>query len=126
MPAALFIAAGAFFGASGVVLGAMGAHGLESRLGAEPLESWNTAVLYQLVHALALVAAGILLRGDLPRWWLAVSGYSFVAGVLLFCGTLYALALGASRGLAHLAPAGGVALVIGWLGMLTAALRGRD
>ena len=126
MPTALFIAAGALLGASGVLLGAMGAHGLESRLGADALESWRTAVLYQLVHALALVAVGVLLRVDLPRRWLAVSGYSFILGALLFCGALYALALGAPRGLAHFAPVGGVAFVVGWLGMLTAALRGRD
>ena len=126
MPAVLFIAAGALLGASGVLLGAMGAHGHESRIGAEALDSWNTAVLYQLVHALALVAVGISLRIDLPRRWLTVSGYSFIVGAILFCGTLYALALGAARGIAHLAPVGGVAFVVGWLGMLTAALRGRD
>ncbi len=72
------------------------------------------------------MAVGVALRVDLPRRPLLVSGCSFVVGVLLFCATLYALALGAPRGLAHLAPIGGAAFVVGWLGMLTAALPGRD
>ena len=125
MPATVFIVAGAAFGAAGVVLGALGAHGLESRLGAEALGSWQTAVLYQLVHALALVAAGILLLIEFPRGWLVFSGWCFVAGVLLFCGALYALALGAQSSVAHLAPVGGMAFVFGWLGLLVGALQGR-
>lgn len=125
MPATLFISVGALYGASGVVLGALGAHGIRSALEPGGVDWWQTAVLYQLVHGLGLVALGCLIRSQLASVWLSVSGGCFVVGVPLFCGSLYALALGAAGGVAQLAPLGGAAFVLGWIGMLAGALRGR-
>jgi uncharacterized membrane protein YgdD (TMEM256/DUF423 family) len=124
-PVVFFVVMGALFAAAGVVLGALGAHGLESRLDPASLDYWNTAVLYQLVHALALVATGILARLEVARLWVGICGWCFVAGILMFCGALYALALGLPRGVASFAPLGGAAFVVGWVAMLVGALRWR-
>ncbi len=96
----------------GVALGAFGAHGLEERLSAEQLQWWNTAVQYQLIHALALVLLGALQdRRALPSG----PGLAFLVGTLLFSGTLYAMALGAPRGLGMVTPVGGLGFLLGWL-----------
>lgn len=116
------------YGGLAVGLGAYGAHGLERALeglpdAAERLDWWETAVLYHLTHALALgLASWIATRA--PRA-AAVAGAAFALGVLLFAGTLYAMALGAPRWLGAVTPLGGLALVAGWLAVLAAALRGR-
>ena len=96
-----------------------------SGLDAAARDWWQTAVLYQLVHGLGLVAVGILARLEIGRLWLSICGWCFIVGVAMFCGALYALALGAPSGVAHMAPVGGAAFVVGWLAMLTGALRGR-
>src|SRR5690606_613945 len=84
---------------------------------------WETAVLYHLVHALALgLAAWSSSRS--PRA-AAVAGGAFALGVVLFAGTLYAMALGAPRWLGAVTPLGGVSLIVGWLGVIAAALRSR-
>ena len=125
----IFLIAGALFGATGVVAGAFGAHALKARLGAESLATWDTAVLYQLVHALALLAvAGLIRLSHLHDPQASTSGYvvagwGFISGVMLFSGSLYGLTLGGPRLLGPVTPIGGVALVIGWLGLLYAALR---
>ncbi|MFU8814273.1 MAG: DUF423 domain-containing protein [Pseudomonadales bacterium] len=117
----------AVYGAAGVVLGAFGAHALRERL-AEGLTVWQTAVSYHLVHALALLASGLWLRlaadpghGSL-HLPLTIAGWSFVAGVLLFSGSLYALALGGPGLLGPVTPLGGVGFIIGWLALAWAAL----
>ena len=99
-----FIASG-LLGFTGVALGAFGAHALKDTLmAAGTLETWRTAVLYQLIHAVALVA--------LPGWpWV---GRSWIAGVVLFSGSLYWLALGGPKILGPVTPLGGVALLLGW------------
>lgn len=117
----IFIALAGAFGALAVGLGAYGAHGLERLLeggadAAKRLGWWQTAVLYHLVHALAL---GLSARLPAPT----IAGGLFVAGVLLFSGTLYAMALGAPRWLGAVTPLGGVALIGGWIAVLVAALR---
>ncbi len=83
---------------------------------------------YQLIHTLALLAVGVWLRLADPAAHtgsaaLAVAGWAFVAGVVLFCGSLYALALGGPRLLGPVTPLGGVAFIVGWLALLWAALR---
>jgi uncharacterized membrane protein YgdD (TMEM256/DUF423 family) len=125
-PGALFLILAALFGASGVALGAFGAHGLRNHLAPSALEVWQTAVLYQLLHALALLVAGLWLRlgaGQANQGALLTAGWSFTAGMLLFSGSLYALALGGPRLLGPLTPVGGVALIAGWLAVLWAAVR---
>lgn len=104
-----------------VAFGAFGAHGLADRLDARAMHSFETAARYQMFHGVALMLAAWTLErfpGALPR----VAGYAFLTGVALFCGSLYAIALGASRKLGALAPLGGVSFMIGWACLAAAAL----
>ena len=129
----VFLIAAGFFGATGVALGAFGAHALKARLSSEALATWDTAVFYQLVHALALLAVvGAmrlpLLQAPLPTSQAApvgfvVAGWGFLVGIVLFSGSLYGLSLGGPRLLGPVTPLGGLALILGWLGLLYAALR---
>jgi len=124
----IFIAVAGILGAIAVGLGAYGAHGLERALeglpdAAKRLEWWRTAVLYHLTHALALGLVGALARAQGPG--ATVAGILFIAGIALFSGTLYAMALGAPRWLGAITPLGGLSLIAGWLAILVSALRTR-
>lgn len=107
---------------SGVVLGAWGAHGLETFLGHSHTSSWETGVLYQLVHGLALLVVGVLLQQQYSQRLTWVSGL-LIAGVLLFSGSLYALTLGGPRWLGPVTPLGGVFLISGWCLMVFVLVR---
>ena len=99
-----------------VAAGAFGAHALRDRLTADMLGTWQTAAAYQLYHALALLAVGIVLgrfSSEGPPW-LSASGWLFVAGTVLFSGSLYALALSGVTWLGAVTPLGGVAFLLGW------------
>lgn len=112
----LLVGLTALAGASGVLLGAFGAHGLRARLSPEQLAVWETAVQYHLLHALALLALALFAQGGgRGVTWPATL---WAVGVVLFSGSLYLLALGAPRGLGPLTPLGGLALVAGWLALL--------
>lgn len=104
-----------------VAAGAFGAHALRPRLAPELLATFETGVRYQVYHALGLLAAAWMADRwglDLPVW----AGGLFVAGSLLFSGSLYALALSGQRWLGAITPFGGVALLAGWLLLTWAAL----
>ncbi len=104
--------AAALLGLLGVAAGALGAHGLESRVSAEQLDWWATGARYQQIHAVALLVVG---WGSGP--WSRLRGaaaWCFVIGMLVFAGTLYAMALGGPRILGALTPLGGLALICGW------------
>ena len=119
---ALTVAATLLF--AGVAAGAFGAHALKARLTADELGIWQTAVQYHMWHGLGLLAAGLLLLhkpGSVP---LAVAGWLFVAGIALFSGSLYALALTGVRGLGAVTPIGGVAFLGAWGAVAWAAWRG--
>lgn len=104
----------ALAGASAVLLGAFGAHALSGVLDVRGEDLWRTAVGYQFWHALAFtLGAFVAPRGRARR--LALS--AFIVGIVLFCGSLYALALGAPDRLGILTPVGGLAFVIGWLAL---------
>ncbi len=104
-----------------VALGALGSHVLAPRLDGHALELWRTATLYLGVHAVALLAVAALAHtAALAPRPLGRVGALFAAGCLLFCGSVYALALGAPRALGALAPLGGLAWLLGW-GMLALA-----
>lgn len=104
----------ALAGASAVLLGAFGAHALSGILDARGEDLWHTAVGYQFWHALAFtLGAFVAPHGRARR--LALS--AFLVGIILFCGSLYALALGAPDRLGILTPLGGLAFVIGWLAL---------
>ncbi len=116
------IAVGALLAALAVVLGAFGAHGLEQRLSERALTTWHTAVQYHFIHALALLLLAAL-WSHLASAWALASAVALVVGVLLFSGSLYALALGAPRVLGAVAPLGGTAFILGWIGLAIAASR---
>ena len=94
--------------------GAFGAHALKGTLTPERLQLWETAVRYQFIHGLGLLAVG-LTPGWRERGMLAAVAGLLVAGTLLFCGSLYALSLGAPRTLGMLTPLGGAAWLGAWL-----------
>ncbi len=109
-------------GASAVLLGAFGAHALRGVLDARGMELWHTAVDYHVWHALALALAAALGRGRPGRVAIA----AFAAGIVLFSGSLYALALGAPRWVGIITPVGGLAFVSGWLALGWALRPHRD
>ena len=101
-------------GAVGVALGAFASHGLKMRLAADMLAVFETAVRYQMYHVFSLFAAA----WGFERWQhraFAWGGGLFVAGMVIFCGSLYVLALTGARWLGALTPVGGLAFLAGWL-----------
>jgi uncharacterized membrane protein YgdD (TMEM256/DUF423 family) len=115
-----FIFVGALLGGVGVAIGAFGAHGLRGRLSPEMLAVFETGVRYQMYHALAILATGLLMSRVEGRAVL-VAGWSFTAGILIFSGSLYALALTGTTILGAITPIGGVAFLIGWVALAVAA-----
>ena len=120
--ARVWLAAGALFGLLAVVAGAAGTHALRDALDADALRVFETAARFQMYHALALLAVGLLAirRRSLA---LNVAGALFALGTLLFSGSLYALALSGVGVLGAVAPVGGVCLMAGWAALAIAALR---
>ena len=94
--------------------GAFGAHALKGQLAPERLQLWETAVRYQFFQALGLLGVGLALRSS-DAGVLRAAAALLIAGVLLFSGSLYALALGAPRPLGALTPVGGLVWIIGWV-----------
>lgn len=117
----MFWRIGAALGALGVALGAFGAHGLEARV-TDPaqLEWWHTAARYHLLHAVALL--GVAAHPARPR----VAGWLFVAGIAIFSGSLYVMALTGLRWLGAITPIGGVCLIAGWVALALAAPASSD
>jgi len=119
----LFFTLGSLSAFIAVALGAFGAHALKARLAPEMLAVYETGVRYQLTHALALLAVGYACT----RWpgpAVTASGWLFVAGTLLFSGSLYALSLSGVRWLGAITPLGGVAWLVAWLCLAWGAWRG--
>jgi uncharacterized membrane protein YgdD (TMEM256/DUF423 family) len=109
-------------GASAVLLGAFGAHALRGTLDAAHYELWHTAVEYHLWHALALAAAVLCGRRKASR----VAVLVFTLGIVMFSGSLYALALGATRWVGIVTPVGGLAFMVGWIALGFAVQTQRD
>lgn len=119
-----FTIVAAAYGLLAVILGAFGAHALEVRLAAsESTATWATAVEYQMWHALALL---ILAFSGLRSRTAGYAAIAFCAGVPLFSGSLYWLALDGPRWLGPITPLGGLALIIGWALLIVAAYRSSD
>lgn len=119
----MLVAVGALLAAAGVALGAFGAHALKSRLTAEMLAVWNTGVQYHLSHALGMVLVGLSAAIVPDGPWMRAASVLLLAGIVLFSGSLYALALGAPKWLGAVTPLGGSAFLLGWLAFAVAALR---
>ncbi len=119
----LFFALGSLSGFVGVLLGAFAAHGLKSRIGADALATFEIGVRYQMYHAFALLAVG-LAYAKWPGTALAASGWLFVAGTVVFSGSLYVLSFTGARWLGAITPFGGLALLAGWLCLAWAAWKG--
>lgn len=113
----------AIFGAIAVGIGAFGAHGLKSMLEASGrLETFETAVKYHFYHSLALFILGVLALAK-PNWKrLNMSFWGFTLGILIFSGSLYVLCLSGITWLGAVTPLGGVAFIIGWLGLFWGGL----
>jgi uncharacterized membrane protein YgdD (TMEM256/DUF423 family) len=116
----LFILLGSLSGFLAVATGAFGAHALRKRLEADRLAVFETGSRYQMYHALALVAVG-LVGGRAPTAATTAAGWLFVAGTVLFSGSLYALALSGMRKLGAITPLGGLAFLGGWLALAWSA-----
>ena len=116
----IFTRVAAVLGFFAVALGAFGAHGLRSRLGAAELDVWRTAALYHLVHAVALLA--VALAGARVRRGRLICGL-WTAGVVIFAGSLYLLAVTGVRWLGAVTPLGGAAFLAGWLVLAVSAVK---
>lgn len=117
-----FLMLAAFFGFTGVALGAFAAHGLKNRLTPEYLTIFHTGVTYQLVHTLALFGVALLatqIQGRLITW----AGLSFTVGIVLFSGSLYLLTMTGISKLGIITPFGGLAFLVGWICLGLAAWR---
>lgn len=140
MTANQWITIGAVLAGLAVAAGAFAAHGLDGYFAkkyadAEPrtvagvqvpasqkyLADFKTAAEYQMYHALALLAVGLLARAQ-PSTWLTVAGWSFFGGIVLFSGLLYALTLTGQRWLGAIVPIGGVAFLVGWAALAIGAV----
>ncbi|HYR02424.1 MAG: hypothetical protein H6Q51_482 [Deltaproteobacteria bacterium] len=111
-------------GGLAVILGAFGAHGLKGRLDPAHLEVFDVAVRYHMYHALALLGLTALLSRRPADRMLQTTGWLFLAGMVLFSGSLYLLTLTGIRALGMITPVGGLAFIAGWLSMALAARRG--
>jgi len=118
-----FLTTGALFGAVAVIFGAFGAHFLKTKLAAESLQTFETAVRYQFYHAFALITVGILYKeypGKLLQW----SGNFFISGTILFSGSLYILcALQSVKWVGAITPFGGLCFITGWILLAVACVR---
>ena len=117
-----WFAAGSVLAALSVITGAFGAHGLESRVGAELLETFETGARYHMYHALALLAVGWFAVNRSGRW-VNAAGWLFLAGIVVFPGSLYVLVLTGQRWLGAVTPIGGVCFILGWIALAMAAIR---
>jgi uncharacterized membrane protein YgdD (TMEM256/DUF423 family) len=120
-----FIIAGAVNAAIAVAFGAFGAHALKEKLSEHYLAIWETAVQYQMFHAIALLAVGILMSPSLfgTVTQLSWAGYLILAGIIIFSGSLYVLSLTGIGILGAITPIGGVAFIAGWIMLIVAAVK---
>jgi uncharacterized membrane protein YgdD (TMEM256/DUF423 family) len=116
-----FLMVAAISGLLAVIIGAFGAHGLKARISEDLMVVYQTGVQYHFYHTLVLLIVGVLLiqypQASLLHW----SGYLFIAGMIIFSGSLYILALTGVKWLGAITPIGGVAFIAGWLTLALAA-----
>lgn len=118
-----FLRTAAVLGGLAVALGAFGAHGLKERLTPDMLFTFEIGVRYHMYHALALLALALAPQGLWSSTGATVAAWAWLAGILIFSGSLYLLALTETRWLGAITPIGGVALLAGWIALAVAAGR---
>ena len=119
----VFFALGAIAAFIGVALGAFAAHGLKSRLDPTMLATFEIGVRYHMYHALALLGVAWAYT-KWPGIWISAGGWLFLAGIVVFSGTLYVLALTGVRWLGAITPLGGLAFLAGWICLAWGAYKG--
>ncbi|MDK2594849.1 DUF423 domain-containing protein [Pseudoalteromonas obscura] len=118
--AKLFLLAGSVFCMLSVALGAFAAHGLKYHVSEHAVGIFKTAAEYQMTHGLALVAVALLMKWGMRLKW---AGHAFIAGIVLFSGSLYLLALTGAKWLGPITPIGGTCFIIGWLILIVKAAK---
>jgi uncharacterized membrane protein YgdD (TMEM256/DUF423 family) len=113
----------ALAGALGVVLGAFGAHALRGSIEPRLMETFQTAVQYQLIHALALLLVSLTMGWLGQSLSFEISAYAFMVGIILFSGSLFGLVLTELKWLGPVTPLGGLCLIVGWLALLFGGFR---
>lgn len=122
VPSLIVMAAG-ISGGLGVALGAFGAHGLRDRVEERLLETFQTAVQYQMIHTLALLIVAIMMLQSGRNLTLDIAAGAFVVGIFLFSGSLYGLVLTDMRWLGPVTPLGGLCFIAGWAALVAAGLQ---
>lgn len=119
-----FLAIAAILGGISVAAGAFGSHALRDQLSDRAVDIFETGARYQMYHALALLAVGILMSQtkQVPVT-LPIAGFAFIAGILIFSGSLYALSLSGIKWLGAITPFGGALFMLGWVCLAIAALK---
>lgn len=113
--AQLFMVTASILAGLSVAAGAFASHALKPQLSERAMEIFETGAKYQMYHALALLFVGLAItQTETPSIWLRVAGFAFIAGVLLFSGSLYTLSLSGIKVLGAIAPIGGAAFLLGW------------
>jgi uncharacterized membrane protein YgdD (TMEM256/DUF423 family) len=118
-----FLLLGAVAGFVAVAFGAFGAHALRSRLSPDMLAVFETGVRYQMFHALTILVVALALA-RMDGWIIRAAGWCFTAGIILFSGSLYVLALTGVRTVGAVTPVGGLAFLAGWALLVYAATVG--
>lgn len=120
-----FLIAGAVNALLSVAFGAFGAHMLEGRVAEKYLDTWQTAVQYQMFHSIGLMVVAILMSSTLlgPLGSLSWAGYLMLAGIVIFSGSLYILSLTGISILGAITPIGGVAFIAGWIMLIVAVVK---
>lgn len=110
-----FAVSGAIFAFLSVALGAFGAHALKGRISADMLDVFHTGVQYEMYHALALIAVGVMLKLGIGGRSMHTAGWLFAIGIVLFSGSLYVLSTSGVKVLGAVTPLGGLCFLAGWV-----------
>jgi uncharacterized membrane protein YgdD (TMEM256/DUF423 family) len=121
----LFILLGSINAFLGIALGAFGAHGLKERISAEMLVVYQTGVQYHIIHSVGIILVGLMAKCFEHNRVTAWAGGQFLAGILIFSGSLYALSLTGIRQWGMVTPVGGLLFLSGWITLAVSAVRGR-
>ncbi|MEM7793688.1 MAG: DUF423 domain-containing protein [Cyanobacteria bacterium P01_C01_bin.118] len=122
MTARLCIAIASILGGLSVAGGAFGAHALKQQLTDKALDTFELGTRYQMYHSLVLLVVGLLWLQLPNNDWFGYASWAFIIGILIFSGSLYGLSLSGVKILGAITPLGGLALIIGWGLLATAAL----